>query len=200
LGPLPGLYDLSILPPVASTNRHVDVAYGGPSFASQLVLAALAGILSMMCLSCHTPASHESRETSERQFLLSMKSKCREVGERASKEWWTATAPLRAKQSVATPAEYGYNTDQDTCVFAFGSVALVGTKSYLDEYVIDSYSNKVLLHCSGETAGQVFKSSDDPMACTSWQDFEDRKDKLLGTATGLPTGPAVTVPPSHRPR
>src|SRR5262245_48501606 len=151
-------------------------------------------------LGCRPAARDTEREANRTEFLLSMKAKCREAGERASAQWRSLHSREAAEKQIEqgfitlkgglplaffSPPEYAYSEDLNTCLYADGgmSVGTTGRDGYTKNvnrhrYVVDVYRNKTILQLL-LLNGEVYEDANDPSLCKSEAEFEARKARLF---------------------
>jgi hypothetical protein len=123
------------------------------------------------------------------EALLKLKEQCRAAGAKTRAEW-TAKYPT---ETFSDSPEYAYSPRLKTCLYADeytdvddGSPAyafLQGVKSRRDRFVVDVYTNKVLLEYT-EHDGRSITTESDPVMCRSEKEFEQRRASLFEVIAG----------------
>jgi hypothetical protein len=107
----------------------------------------------------------------EAELRVSLKARCHDAGEKASREW------REAQTQTAFPEYpmYAFNADLQTCLYADGNVAgQVELRT-----VVDVYTNQIILEYSA-VGNHAVTSNDQPHRVNSAAEFEKRRAALLG--------------------
>src|SRR5260221_6761763 len=148
-------------------------------------MAYIAGVFLAYALA--TGCSHGVQDSRSDDAVLRMKNQCKEAGEKAEAEW----VARYTRETFSDSPEYAYSPKLNTCLYADEytdvntgrsiELGLLGAKSRRDRFVLDVYTNKVLLEYT-EHNGQSITNDSDAVNCRSEAEFVARKAELFDRA------------------
>lgn len=131
--------------------------------------------------------SDGAHRSEDREAQLRMKATCGQAGRKARQQ---LVAQYPSERFSDSP-EFGYNARLNTCLYSDEYTdtgdALVNAKSRRDRFVLDVYSNKVLLEYT-EHDGHSITTARDPVACRTDAEFNAKKAELFDSAGPLTPG------------
>ena len=113
-----------------------------------------------------------------------MKARCRDAGESLRREW----VARYATETFSDAPEYSYCDSLKTCLYADDYIdagnttvnALLKANSRRDWFIVDVYTNKVLVEYT-EHDGQSITDEVDPVMCRTKIEFDERKTRLFNS-------------------
>ena len=155
----------------------------------------LRGLTGVLILALGGGCSTGGEPSVNREAQLRMKSVCREAGQKA-RRGWLAQYP---RETFSDSPEFGYSASLNTCLYSDEYTdldngtsiphALLGAKVRRDRFVLDVYTNKVLLEYT-EHDGRSITTAADPIMCRTEAEFNAKKAELFG-ASGSTPGPGA---------